>query len=531
MTLERRAWVVARILTVILVLVSLRIIYWQMIRGEELQPVAASSIEDIDRLPQPVVQRTIDLLRTIRRGSIYDRNGRLLAADIAASNGGPVRFYSEPSLAHAIGYVSGLRIGVTGLELTYNNTLLGLDRPDAQLERMLNRPVVGSDLILTVDSYVQRAAEKALNGRPGAVVVLDAQSGAILAMTSAPRFDPNRVLDSGYKAELMDACGGKTNCQAPFLNRATQALYSPGSTWKTVALIAALDTGQVKPDTLFDFGQPIQGSDGSSYYAYQVDGGIIPDPNHTQSQLNLEMSYATSANAAFARIGDEMPADTLLRYAARFGFGAPGEISFPLEIETTPAQLARDPHSLYENNLLRASTAIGQGELLSSPLNIGMVVLSVLNDGNLPLPYFVQSVKGPDGSEVERPPNRHVLRNLMKAETAQQVRQMMLRVVTDGTGQKAQIPGALVGGKTGTAQLGGDLEPHSWFAGFAQNENHAVVVVVLIENGGEGSQTAAPVFAEVAKAALAHLGEPVEEIVPPPASAPIAPGMSTQAAP
>jgi peptidoglycan glycosyltransferase len=532
------------------VLVSLRIIYWQMIRGNKLQPVAVdlvqaaneyaklgggpsadtrdavefltgvSTVKVLENLPQPVIQRTIDLLRTIKRGAIYDRNGRELAVDLPASNGEFARFYSEPSLAHTIGYVSGLRTGVTGLELRYNTTLLGLDRADAKISQMFNKPIIGSDLVLTIDSYIQRKAESALKDNTGAILVMDASSGAVLAMASSPRFDPNRVLDESYVSGLLDACGSTPGCQAPLLNRATQALYPPGSTWKTVTLIAALDSGQVTPETVFDFGEPIEGKDGP-YYVYKVDGAEIVDPNHREPQLNLEMSYAKSANAAFARIGDEMPPDVLVKYANRFGFGSPSNtLIAPTDIDYVPAQLAQDPKSLYNNNWLRAVTAIGQGELLTSPLNIGMVVLSVLNQGNLPVPYLVEAVREPDGTLVHNLPNRRTVQYLMKPETAQLVRQMMISVVEKGSGLRAQIPGLVVGGKTGTAQVGGDLLPHAWFAGFAQNEERGVVVVVLIENAGQGSQVAAPIFAEVAAAAISGAGEPVAEVVPTPTPPP-----------
>jgi len=124
----------------------------------------------------------------------------------------------------------------------------------------------------------------------------------------------------------------------------------------------------------------------------------VPDPNHKESKLDLEMSYAKSANAAFARIGDEMPAGTLLDYAARLGYTSPDNADrtrsrFPLELDFSPGQISWDEKDLYSNDLLRAVTAIGQGELLTSPINLGMVVLSVLNNGNLPLPYVVDSVR------------------------------------------------------------------------------------------------------------------------------------------
>ena len=558
MTLERRAWNIARVTAILLVLVSLRIIYWQMVRGNELQPVAVnlvqaagryaseqggstedthsavefltgvSTVNELQNLPAPVIQRTMNFLRLIKRGTIYDRNGRVLAQDLPSSEGKIVRYYSEPSLAHAIGYVSGLRTGVTGLELHYNDSLLGLDRPDAQVEQMLNKPITGSDLLLTIDSYIQRAAESALNGKTGSILVLDATSGAVLAMLSEPGFDPNRVLDEAYVTDLLKSCSASPACQAPFLNRAAQALYPPGSTWKTVTLIAALDSGQVTPDFVFDFGEPLQGEAGP-YYIYQVDGASIIDANHREGQLTLEMSYARSANAAFARLGDEMPPDVLIDYAHRFGFGAPGDQAIgPADIEFAASQLAQDPGSLYHDNWLRAVTAIGQGELLTSPLNMGMLVLSILNDGDLPVPYLVQAVREPGGKVVDNLPNRQVVEGLMKPITAQQVRDMMITAVDEGTGQKASIPGLIVGGKTGTAQVGGDLPPHSWFAGFAQTDTRGIVVVVLVENGGEGSQVAAPIFARVAQAAFDHMGEPVREIVPTPLPMPSATVESTQ---
>jgi penicillin-binding protein A len=545
MTLEGRAFTIARFIVYVLVLLSLPVIYWQMFRSSDLRPVALNPIqaveeyerdpeeveleeeagevenvqeeeiaviENLESLPQPVIQRTAEFLANISRGSIFDRNGRLLAADLPQDEGRPIRFYFEPSLAHAVGYLSGLRTGVSGIELQYNTTLLGLDRLDAQVDQMLNRTITGSDLILTIDSQVQRTAERALGSWAGAVLVIDAETGAVLAMASSPRYDPNRILEPGYLSGLIDSCGGAVQCRAPLLNRASQARYTPGSTWKLLPLIAGLDQGQLSPDTVIDFGEPRTGPDGP-YFVYEVDGGIIPDPNHRERRLDLEMSLARSANAAFARIGDEMDPEVMVDYAARFGFGAPGQIRYPFDFEFSPAQLANNLDSISENNLLRAVTAIGQGELLTSPVNMALVVLAVLNDGSYPLPHLVQAVQDPSGRVDQNLPNRQRVRNVMSAETSAQVRSMMTAVVERGTGQRARIPGLVTGGKTGTAQLE-NQPPHAWFAGFAQNEERGVVVVVIIENGGEGSRTAAPVFVEVASAAMFRLGEPVDEIYP-----------------
>ena len=216
-----------------------------------------------------------------------------------------------------------------------------------------------------------------------------------------------------------------------------------------------------------------------------------------------------------------MSAQVLMDYAARFGFDSPGSTQpaaqFPLEMDYSQGQLVSDSKELAENDLLRASTAIGQGELLATPLNMGMVVLAVMNDGNLPLPYLVDKIYTPSAAPAAHQPERSTITGLMKPETAQIVRRMMTSVVTQGSGGKAAVEGLTVGGKTGTAQVGGDLEPHAWFTGFAENAEQAVVIVVLIENGGEGSQVAAPVFARMAQAVFASddLPEPAVTLAPP----------------
>jgi peptidoglycan glycosyltransferase len=543
MNLEKRIWGLANLTTLLLVIASLAVVYWQLIRADELQPIALDPLDAavayaqhqeeenaitreavavisgkgeiarLEDLPQPVVQRTSDLLATITRGAIFDRQGRLLAYDQSDETGARTRFYNEPSLAHVIGYVSTLRTGVSGLEFSYNQTLLGLNRPEAQIDRLIHQPIIGTDLILTIDSQLQRAAQDALQDVAGAIIILDSRSGAVLAMANSPRFDPNRILEPGYISDLVEECDGSPICQAPFLNRATQALYPPGSTWKTVTLIAALDSGFISPGFIFDFGEPVSSPNGP-YYVYRVGGGVVPDPNHREDSLSLEMSYAKSANAAFARIGDEMPPEVLIEYAERLGYGLPGEITFPIAIENSASQISDDLEKLYDNDLLRAVTAIGQGKLLTTPLNLGLVTLSVINQGNIPVPYFVESLHDPSGEIQNLAANRRLLTGIMAPETARQVKDMMITTVERGSGGKAAIPGMTVGGKTGTAQIGGDLPPHAWFMGFAEQEDRSVVLVVLIENGGEGSQAAAPIFAQLAPLALERISVPFGEIAP-----------------
>lgn len=520
MTLERRAWLISRVLALILLLVSFGAAYWQLWRGVALQPVAldpvsaareyarlrgdpapepgsesfqAGMAESLAQLPQPVIQRTVNLLSQITRGTIYDSAGNVLAEDRITAGGRRIRYYADPSLAHTVGYVSALRTGALGIEAAYNDDLLGLNRPDTEIARMLHQPIRGSDLTLTIDPRVQQAAVDALGGRAGAVVAVDARTGAVLGMVSSPTYDPNQAGDAGYLASL----GAGT-----LINRATQGLYTPGSTWKTLTLIAAYDSGQVNAGTVFDFGQPQVDASGSTCYYYEVDGGRIPDCSHRESRLDITAAYVVSANAAFAKMADEMDPSTFIEYAQRFGFSDPNyRRRFPLELAAAQPQAANDLDSLRTNNLLRASTGFGQGELLATPAQMAMMAQAVVNEGVIQLPYFVESVRDPEGRVISARPNSRAVRGLMRVRTAHFVKEAMTGLVDRFYGGENFIQGAAAGGKTGTAQLGGDQEPHAWFIGFAENEYRRVAIAVVVEHGGAGSAVAVPIFQQVAAAA------------------------------
>lgn len=534
MDLSQRIWNVATVIILLLLLLSGRLVYWQVVRSD-LQPVLLNplgggaaagdrllkegltqeTLDQLESLPQPVVQRTVELLQNITRGTIYDRNGRALAYNVTDEEGNTFRFYSEPSLAATVGYVNALNLGIIGAEQAFNESLLGLDRLDSQLDQLVHRPITGSDVYLTIDSRVQREAAAALNGRAGAIVVLE-PSGAILAMASTPTFDPNQILDGTYLDSLL-------NCQTPdcagaLLNRNTQGLYPPGSTWKIGTLVAALDSGQVTPETVFDFGEPRRNPDGSIYYVYEVDGAVIVDPNHPESRLNLIRSFAVSANAAFARMGDEMPPEVMRDYAARMGFSRDegDEPAPPIEIGALPSQLANDPQSIFDNNVLRAATAFGQGELLTTPLNMALMVAGVVNGGSIPAPHLLDRVIEPDGDVGRLGRTNPWITGVMRPETAQQAAAIMATAVREGSGVFAAVSGATVGGKTGTAEVGSGQAPHAWFVGFAHENDRTVIIAVIVENGGQGADVAAPLFARVARVALREVGEPVEEVVSPP---------------
>lgn len=516
MSIERRTWWIGRLLALLLILISLRTAYWQLWRGLSLNPVALNPVQaaryyadlrgaptpdpntpeaaSLSQLPQPVIQRTVQMLSTIQRGTIYDRDGNVLVED-QGIRGDFTRVYNEPSLAHMLGYSSAIRTGVMGLEATYNKELLGLERADTEIDRMLHRPIVGSSLHLTIDSDIQRAAAQAVAGRPGAVVALDGKTGAVLAMVSAPGFDPNQITNTEYAASLPDTA---------LINRVTQGMYTPGSTFKVVTMIAGLETGTVNQNTVFDFGEPKTDGNGQVYYTLEVDGGLIYDFNHKDNRLSLQDSLLYSANVAFAKIGLDINPDDYIAIASRLGFSTPDYTRrFPLELPVAAPQLANNVEDIRTNNLLRAHTGYGQGELLTTPLNMAMVVLAVLNDGSIPVPYMVESIHDPQGSVIRGQPNREVVRGVMKQDTARFTRDSMVRLATLIWGENfLPVPGATGGGKTGTAELGGNLDPHAWFIGFAEKDGRQVVIAVIMENAGSGGFVPFDIFKTVAAAAL-----------------------------
>ena len=324
-------------------------------------------------------------------------------------------------------------------------------------------------------------------------MALDAKTGAILAMVSQPTFDPNRINEQGYMASLQGTTA--------LINRATQALYTPGSIYKTVTLIAALDSGLANPQTIFEFSDSFVNQQGRTYYTYNVEGFQIASPLGS-NRVVLPEAYRLSTNAVFAKLADDMGGDTFIEYNQRLGFSSEDYAArFPLELVVSAPQLANNIDDIRTNRVLRASTGFGQGELLTTPLNMAMVVQAVVNDGNIPVPYLVESIRDPEGNVIRTRPERHTVRGVMSREAARQAKEIMIYMVQNGI-RGEFVPNAVSGGKTGTAQQGGELQPHAWFIGFAERGDRSVVVAVVGESAGSGGEIALPIFAQVAYAAL-----------------------------
>ncbi|MHB8576166.1 MAG: peptidoglycan D,D-transpeptidase FtsI family protein [Dehalococcoidia bacterium] len=442
--------------------VTAGLVYWQTVR--------AGSIANEGGNP-----RVAEAARSADRGRMLDRNGQVLVESRLRSDGTRTRVYALPSLAQTTGYVS-TRFGLSGLEQSFNPYLTGekaANPVQGALNDLLHQTVAGNDLVLTIDAHLQQAAARALGNRRGAVVALDPRTGAVLALVSAPSFDPAQI-DKNGDALLADA--GK-----PLLNRATQGLYPPGSTYKVVTASAALDSGVVKPSDRF---RCVNG--------VVIQGFVIGCENAPpgQTEWDFATAFAFSINATFAQVAAEkLGADRFIAYSRRFGMDAP----LPFDIDTATSKTTLSGGSM--GQVLLASSGFGQGQLQVTPLEMALIAATVANTGKRPNPYLVQEVRTRTGEVIEQHQSPDQQR-VTTPETAATMTRFMIAAVGE-FGRVAGLQGMDVAGKTGTAETGTSAAAHSWFIGFTPTSNPAIVVAAIVENGGPGSQAAAPIAKQV----------------------------------
>jgi penicillin-binding protein A len=269
----------------------------------------------------------------------------------------------------------------------------------------------------------------------------------------------------------------------PLLNRAIQGSYPPGSAFKPLVAAAALEEGLARPDSSFD-DEGVYVAEG--YRVRNYGGGVY-------GRHDLTEAMAQSVNTTFAKLGVELGAGRLTDYADEAGFGREP----PFSLDAAPGAF---PESMDRAHV--AQVAFGQGQLLATPLQMALLAAGVANGGNIMEPYLVQEVRDYRQTVIDTTRSQTWLRPF-SSRTAAQVRDLMLQVVDRGTGTRAQLSGVQVAGKTGTAEVDRG-EPHAWFIGFAPAAEARVAVAVVVENGGTGGSTAAPIARAVLEAALAR---------------------------
>ena len=432
----------------------------------------------------PSNNHTIAKSAYVQRGAIITSDGVTLAESVQQEDGTYLRSYPQGSLAaHTVGYIS-TRYGTTGIESSMNETLTGHTDYSSwknALYSLAGLQQAGSTVQLTINSQIQQAAENALDGYTGAIVVLDPKTGAILAKASNPT----------YKYDQLDDIVSSGGSQ--LLDRTTQALYAPGSSMKAITLSAALDTGTAKLDDIVYAGPTVEigGADINNYGKYDY------------GSPTLQEAFALSSNTAFGQLGVEVGAKNLVKYCNAFGFGQTLGQDFSCKASVMP-----DPSEMtdWETAWSACGQPVGQHASPAGPqltiMQNAVTAAAIANGGVVMNPYVVEHVLSPEGT-VTSTTQAKSLGQAISADTASKVKDAMADVVDHGTGTRAQIRGVKVAGKTGTAQIeSGKI--NSFFMGFAPFDTPTLAISVVIE-GNDGSDVegyAAAVAGKVLSSAL-----------------------------
>jgi peptidoglycan glycosyltransferase len=449
----------------------------------------ASSLEDNPDNRRPLIEE-----QKIPRGLIFAADSKTVLAKNRGHGRGEDRTYTRtyPTgglFAHPVGF-SYLKNGQRGIEKSRNEDLVGKEDEFATiLSGLESRDREGNDVVTNLDVRGQQAAVAGLAGRKGAVAAIEPATGKVRVMVSVPEYDPNLI-----PSQIGQLNRDRTN--QPLLNRTTQELYPPGSTFKVVTATAALDSGKITPDTVIDAsspktisGVPLENAGGESF-----------------GPISATDALTNSVNTYWAQVGERIGRDTLVEYMKRFGFYADPQLDYPDE-QMIPSGIINGKGEYVDDGFDAGRVAIGQGglegEIRAAPLQMAEVAAAVANKGRLMKPQLTDRIVRKDGRVKEKiqPDLQSVV---MKPETADQLANMMGRVVEEGTGTAAALAGIRVAGKTGTAEVGANREfTQPWFICFAPVENPRMAVAVTLERTtGQGGTVAAPIAKSVLEALL-----------------------------
>jgi peptidoglycan glycosyltransferase len=444
--------------------------------------LAADKLRD-----NPVNRRALLQEERVKRGAIRTADGKLIAGNQALPGKRYRRRYPTGELfGHPVGYAF-TSIGRSGVEKRYNDQLTGRRTELVSVfDSLLSKDRVGDDLESTLSSKAQEVALRGLAASPsgkGAVVALDVKTGAVRVMASSPPYDPND-LDDPKVFRRLNADQERT----PLVNRATQGLYPPGSTFKPVTATAALDTGRYRPDSRVsgENGKPISG------VPLQNFGG------ESFGEITLTEALTKSVNTVWAEVAEKLGKRTMKTYMERFGFGQTPPVDLPSdEVLTSGTRRNGKPIDPASRFVDVGRMAIGQSILLVTPLQMATVAQTIGNDGVRMRPFIVSKAFDADGRTVlDNSPHEET--RVMSSQTAATLTDMMKNVVREGTGTAAALEGVDVAGKTGTAELNNQGLNNAWFIGFAGKT--AVAVVVERVQGGTGGAIAAPIAKQVLEA-------------------------------
>lgn len=422
------------------------------------------------------------------RGTILTRDNVVLAESVLESNGTYTRHYPLGArAAHTLGYYS-TTYGRNGLESSANNILSGhvsFNSWDDVLDNALGRPIRGNNLVTTLDSRIQVAAEEALGDSTGAAIVLDPRTGAVLASASTPAYSPE---DVDKKWDTLSTEKG-----SPLVDRVRQSLTAPGSTFKVVTLTGAYAHDVATPSSQFKGpgsmeigGAKVTNFEGGSY-------GLI----------DLQTATAKSINTVFAQLAVKLGAQNLVAQSEQFGFNrrVPYELPVKGSLMPNPTEM-----TTWETAWAGSGQPVGTHSSPAGPqatvFQMGLVAATIANDGKLVWPHIYDHIESPTGEilSITKKPSSWL--TACSPEVAHQVTSAMIDVVDHGSGVGAKLSGVKIAGKTGTAEISKGLPTNAWFIAFAPADNPRIAVAIMIEGGGTGGRVAAPAAKELIRQAL-----------------------------
>lgn len=404
----------------------------------------------------------------IKRGNIYDRNGKVLVYNEKDKNGNRIRVYNKGIINSAFTGYNSVQYGKSGLEKTYNNELLNVsDQPTSKIRDMVEKTGVGNNLNLTIDQTIQEIAYNSLGNHIGSIVVMDPRNGEVLAMVSKPSYDPN-TLDQDWNTLIQ-------NNDAPLLNRSSQGAYRPASTMKIVSSDLILRSGI--NTNYYDSGTvKIQNYDIKNYGDYSY------------GNVNLRTALMNSLNTYFAAKVDEIGKKPYKEVAEKYMFNK----NYKFDIEKINAKIPFDDL----NQVDMAMTGFGYGKTRVTPLHMAMIASTIANNGKMMQPRLVRNVVNKDGKVVKESKSE-VLSDVTSSDIANTIRDYMVDVVNYGTANKAYLQSVQIAGKSGTVdKKGGGVDV--WFVGFAPAYDPKLAFAIVIEDSDELSgEVAVPIGGEM----------------------------------
>lgn len=411
------------------------------------------------------------------RGNIYSSEGEILATTVFHPDGSESRFYPyENIFSHVVGFSTK---GKTGIEAFANYYLInsGISMTDKIANSAAGIKNPGNNVYTTLDVDIQKAANRALGTYKGAIIVTECSTGRVLAMVSKPDFNPNEII------EIWDDLQTDTESSI-LLNRASQGLYPPGSTFK---ILTTLEYIRENPETYNKYSYHCNGSYKLGNERIQCFHGTV------HNRVSLLTSFSKSCNSSYTNIGMQLERESFSNTLNTLMFNKQLPWDYLYSQSYVP-----DVCIMSEADMMQ--TSIGQGQLLITPLHLNMITCTIANDGILMYPYLVDSISVANGKSIKTfSPAEY--EQLMTPEESLALQEMMIEVVNSGTATRLNGYGFTAGGKTGSAEYNGNKEDsHAWFTGFAPADNPEIAVTVIIEGAGSGGDYAVPMARRVFEA-------------------------------